>query len=186
LKGLFTVGRITRVILPGSLLRSVRLPRDLRRAIADAGLHPSQIILELTEHDPILNAADLLRVLDPFLEAGMQLSLDDVGVGFANMRLICELQPHFIKVDSFFIEGLSKSLVKQSVVQNFVNLTSDIGPKIVAEGVEQDEDALTAMRLGVGFLQEPLFGRPMGEPCLAPLPQGFWKTLQSTSQMRIL
>ena len=40
----------------------------------------------------------------------MQLSLDDVGAGFANMRLIRELQPHFIKVDRFFIEGLSKAL----------------------------------------------------------------------------
>jgi EAL domain-containing protein (putative c-di-GMP-specific phosphodiesterase class I) len=87
-------GKLFLNLLPGSLLRSARLPRDLRRAIADAGLHPSQIILELTEHDPIPNAADLLRVLDPFLEEGMQLSLDDVGAGFANLRLICELQPH--------------------------------------------------------------------------------------------
>ncbi len=79
--------------------------QDLRRAIADAGLHPSQVVLELTEHDPIPNGSALLRVLDPFFDEGMSLSIDDVGAGFANMRLICELQPHFLKSISSFSQA---------------------------------------------------------------------------------
>jgi hypothetical protein len=49
-----------------------------------------------------------------------------------------------------------------------------------------DNQEKPAARLGAGFLQGHLFGRPRGEPCLAPLLQGFWKTLQSTSRTEIL
>jgi EAL domain-containing protein (putative c-di-GMP-specific phosphodiesterase class I) len=104
-------------------------------------------------------------------------SLDDVGAGFASMRAICELQPHLIKVDRFFITGITDDILKRRVVQNFANLASDIGAKIVAEGIEQDEDAWTAMKLGVGFVQGHLFGRATETPSLMPLAEGFWDAL---------
>ncbi len=161
-------GKLFLNVLPSSLLRSIRLPRDLRRAIADAGLHPSQIVLELTEHDPIPNGSALLRVLDPFFDEGLSLSIDDVGAGFANMRLICELQPHFLKVDQFFLAGIRDSPVKQSALRQFIHFAGDIGAKIIVEGVECEADAEVALHLGVGFMQGHLFGRPTANPCFTP------------------
>ncbi len=105
------------------------------------------------------------------------LSLDDAGAGFASMRVICELQPHFIKVDRFFIAGIADSLVKRSVVQNFVNLASDIGAKLIAEGIEQEEDARTVAQMGIGLMQGHLFGRPRRKPNLGPWSGRFWDTL---------
>jgi len=166
-----------------SSLQALCLPlSNLRRAIAAVGLHPSQIILELTEHEPMPDTASLLRLLDPLFDEGMTLALDDVGAGFASMRAICELQPHVIKVDRFFITGLADNRVKRRVVQNFANLAADIGAKIVAEGVEQDEDAWTAMRLGIDFVQGHLFGRDAEKPHLVPLPEGYWGALQQATR----
>jgi EAL domain-containing protein (putative c-di-GMP-specific phosphodiesterase class I) len=79
-----------------------------------------------------MDPAALLRVL---AHSSMRtLSLNDVGAGFANMRTICELQPHFIKVDRFFIDGLAECLVKWTIVRNIVSFGSDTGAKVVAEG----------------------------------------------------
>ena len=168
---------------PGNLhlnLRAFPLPAPYRclnslpTHIATVGLHPSQITLELTEHDPIPNTSSLLRMLGPLFDEGMTLVLDDVGAGFARMRVICELQPHLIKDDRFFITGIVGNLVKQRVVHNFANLASDIGAKIIAEGAEHDEDAWTAMQLGVDFVQGHLFGKAREKPNVVPLAKGFW------------
>jgi EAL domain-containing protein (putative c-di-GMP-specific phosphodiesterase class I) len=167
-------GKLFLNLRPWSLLAPGFTISNLRRTIATVGLHPSQIILELTEHDPIPDTASLLRMLGPLFDEGMTLALDDVGAGFASMRVICELQPDLIKVDRFFITGIAGNCVKRRVVQNFANLASDIGAKIIAEGVEQDEDAWTAMQLGVDFVQGNLFGKATEKPNLVPLAKGFW------------
>jgi EAL domain-containing protein (putative c-di-GMP-specific phosphodiesterase class I) len=168
---------------PGKLFLNLRpwsLPapcftlNSLRRTIATVGLHPSQITLELTEHDPIPNTSSLLRMLGPLFDEGMTLALDDVGAGFASMRVICELQPHLIKDDRFFITRIVGNMVKQRVVHNFANLASDNGAKIIAEGAEHDEDAWTAMQLGVDFVQGHLFGKAREKPNVVPLAKGFW------------
>ncbi len=177
-------GKLFLNVRPSTLLHSTFAISDLRLAVEAVGLHPSQIILELTEHEPIPDAAALLRALDPLIDEGITLSLDDAGAGFANMRAICELQPHFIKVDRFFMDGIARSLVKRNVVQNFVNLASEIGAKVVAEGVERDEDAQTAVQLGIDLMQGYLFGKPAEEPNLAPLPGRFWGRLAISEFLR--
>ncbi len=173
-------GKLFLNLRPNTLLSSPSSLFHLQLAIENAGLHASQIILEFTEHEPIASPDLLLKAVDPLLDQGAMISLDDVGAGFAGMRLICELQPQLIKVDRFFITGITESLVKRGVVQNFVNLASDIGAKVVAEGVEQIEDAQTSIQLGITFMQGYLFGRPTAEPEFAPLPKGFWNSLQSS------
>jgi EAL domain-containing protein (putative c-di-GMP-specific phosphodiesterase class I) len=167
-------GKLFLNLRASSLQSSLRAVVNLRRAIDYACLHPSQIVLELTEHEPILDAPSLLRVLDPLFDEGMKLSLDDVGAGFANMRAICELQPHFIKVDRYFIRGIAESVVKRSAVQNFINMASDVGAMLVAEGVEQEEDALALVQMGARLMQGYLFGKPAAKPMLVPLHGRFW------------
>ncbi|MEI9978429.1 MAG: EAL domain-containing protein [Edaphobacter sp.] len=167
-------GKLFLNLRASSLHTAPQAVSNLRRAIDYACLHPSQIVLELTEHEPVLDAASLLRVLDPLFDDGMKLSLDDVGAGFANIRAICELQPHYIKVDRYFIRGVAESMVKRSAVQNFVNLASDVGAMLVAEGVEQEEDALALIQMGVRLMQGYLFGRPAERPMLVPLRGRFW------------
>jgi EAL domain-containing protein (putative c-di-GMP-specific phosphodiesterase class I) len=167
-------GKLFLNLRPWSLLAPCVTLNNLRRTIATVGLHPSQIILELTEHDPIPNTASLLRILGLLFDEGMTVALDDVGAGFASMRVICELQPHLIKVDRFFITGIAGNLAKPRVVHKFVNLASDIGAKIIAEGVEQGEDAWTAMQLGVDFGQGHLFGKATEKPNFVPLAKGSW------------
>jgi len=158
----------------GSILGSTSAISDLRIAIERVGLHPSQIVLELTEHEPIPDGTSMLRRLDPLFDEGLTLSLDDAGAGFANMKAICELQPHFIKLDRYFVEDVAESMVKRSVIQNFINLASDIGSQLVAEGVEREHDARMVAQMGIKLMQGYLFGGPTVKPNLAPLAGRFW------------
>ena len=104
-----------------------------------------------------MDADDLLCLLDPLIEEGMQLSLDDVGAGYANMRLICELKPHYIKADRFFVAGVAENPLKQSIVRNLINVASEMGATTIAEGIERQSDAETVIRLGIGMMQGHLF-----------------------------
>ena len=80
------------------------------------------------------------------------------------------------RADSIFAqEGWQTCvMVKRRVVQNFAILVSDIGAKIVAESVEQNEDTWTAMQLGVDFVPGHLFGKATEKPNLMPLAESFW------------
>ena len=115
-------GKLFLNLRPRSLLAPCFTLSNLQRVITTVGLHPSQIILDLTEHEPIPDTASLLRLLDPLFDEGTTLSLDDVGAGFASMRAICELHPHLIKIDRFFITGIADDMVKRRVVQNFAGI----------------------------------------------------------------
>jgi EAL domain-containing protein (putative c-di-GMP-specific phosphodiesterase class I) len=169
-------GKLFLNVRPSTLLTSARSIAHLQNAIDRGNLQSSQIIIELTEYEGISSSALLLNSIHPLLENGVTLSLDDVGTGFANMRILCELQPQVIKVDRYFISGIAESSVKRCVVQNLANLVLDIGGRIVAEGVEENEDAQVAAQLGIGLMQGHLFGRPNKKPDLAGLPQGFWSS----------
>jgi EAL domain-containing protein (putative c-di-GMP-specific phosphodiesterase class I) len=151
---------------PGKLFLNIRpstlfIPPDavqkLRAAIVQVGLHPSQVILELTEQEPVPDAAALRGLLDPLFDEGMELSLDDVGSGYANMRLLCELKPHFIKVDKFFVAEVAENPTKQSVIRSLVNIACEMGATTIAEGVERQNDAEMAIRLGIDMMQGHLF-----------------------------
>jgi EAL domain-containing protein (putative c-di-GMP-specific phosphodiesterase class I) len=174
-------GKLFLNVRPSTFLTSGWSISHLQRAIERGNLLPSQIIIEFTEHAEILSSAVLLKSIEPLLDQGITISLDDVGAGFANMRVICELQPQLIKVDRYFISGIAESTVKRSVVQNFASLASDIGARVVAECVEGNEDGQVAAQLGIDLMQGHLFGRPTRTPDLAALPQGFWTTFYQSN-----
>ncbi|ENO88760.1 EAL domain-containing protein [Thauera linaloolentis] len=160
--------------LPGKLFLNLSGPaiaafsetegRDLLRNVAEAGLTPGRLILELTEHERVEDAEALQSAFVALARHGVGLALDDFGDGRSSLRLWAQLKPRVVKVDKFFVHGIHNDRRKVEVLRSILNLSTAFGTAIVAEGVEEAEELSVLRDLGCHFGQGYLFGRPAERP----------------------
>jgi PAS domain S-box-containing protein len=117
------------------------------------------IVLEVTEHEVV---DDYGAVRDWIRAPGrnVRLAVDDAGVGAANFGHIIELRPDFVKLDISIVRCVNADLGRQALVAGMCHFSRTSGCRIVAEGIETEEEAETLRSLGVEFGQGYLFGRP--------------------------
>jgi EAL domain-containing protein (putative c-di-GMP-specific phosphodiesterase class I) len=152
-----------------------RLPRGLRLAVNLSptalvapgvagvlldGADTTALTVEITEHSPIEDYAPVLAALEPLRAAGIRLSIDDAGAGYASLRHILRLCPDTIKLDIALVSGVDTDPARQAMTAAMVAFAAETGARLVAEGVETpaERDALVAR--GVRYGQGHLFGRP--------------------------
>ena len=133
------------------------------------------VLVEVTEHAPIDDYAEIRRVLDKMRSLGVRLAVDDVGSGFASLRHIVELEPDVIKADISLVAGVEGSPKLRAVIAALVTLGREIGAKLVAEGIETPSQMAVLAGLGVDLGQGYLLGRP------GPLPPRLSQVLGSAA-----
>lgn len=131
-----------------------------------AGLHGASLVVEVTEHAVVTDYEPLQCAIDTLRGHGVRLAIDDAGAGFASLKHIVRLLPEFIKLDLFLVQGIHKDPVKRAVVAGMLGVASQIGGKVIAEGVETAEDLRVLFELGVEWAQGFYLGRP------GPIPSG--------------
>ncbi len=111
----------------------------LERIIAETGVQPSQIVIELSERDSLIVDSQLQKNLVRMGEIGMLLSIDDFGTGYSNLGHLLDLPAHSVKLDKRFIEKLPYDKKSAALVRAVITLASGLGMTAVAEGVEHEE-----------------------------------------------
>ena len=91
----------------------------------------------------------LKRILTYYNEKGFQYALDDVGEGFSTIDMLSSLQPHYMKLDIKYVQGVADDSNKQKVAQSFLNKAIEIGSIPLAEGVETREDFEWLKQIGL-------------------------------------
>ena len=129
--------------------------------LAETGLNPQQLDLELTEgimmHDIDAVANDLKQVM----KLGVRISIDDFGTGFSSLGYVKRFPAHRIKIDQSFIRNLCSDSNDMAIVKAIMTLGRSLGLKIVAEGVETLDQANLLLAEGCDEVQGYYFGRPM-------------------------
>jgi EAL domain-containing protein (putative c-di-GMP-specific phosphodiesterase class I) len=148
-----TTGYVAINFSPETLLNS-----RCRELLAD--LPAERVLIELSEHDPVEDYAALMELLAPLRAAGMRLAIDDVGAGFSSLRHIVLTSPDVIKLDRSIVAGASVDNVLKVLVSSLVTFGHGCGAKVVAEGIETLDDALSLRDAGVDYGQGWYFGRP--------------------------
>jgi EAL domain-containing protein (putative c-di-GMP-specific phosphodiesterase class I) len=128
-----------------------RLQANLRRL-------DRQVVLELTEHVPIADYAELRTAIEAL--GPVQIAVDDAGAGYASLRHILELRPAFAKLDISLVRGIDRDELRQAMAAGIQYYALRTGCRLVAEGVETLEEASSLRALGVDLGQGYLFGRP--------------------------
>jgi EAL domain-containing protein (putative c-di-GMP-specific phosphodiesterase class I) len=139
-------------ITPARLLDTDRLPALLARS-------PRPLVIELTEHEPIGNYAELLAAIDA-LGPGVEIAVDDAGSGYASLRHIQSLRPRTVKLDLQWVHALETDPAIHALVIGLVEFGRQLGCAIVGEGVETDAQHAALMSIGVAYGQGYRYGRP--------------------------
>lgn len=133
---------------------------DPRLAAMVQATDATRVVLEMTEHLPVLDYRPLIEALAGLRAKGVRLSVDDAGAGYASFAHIIELAPELIKLDRSLIAGIDTDPVRRALTKALVAFSHRSGSKVVAEGIETDEELATVTRLNVELAQGFHLGRP--------------------------
>ena len=131
------------------------------RALADTGLDPEALVVELTENMIMDDAESSLDKLARLKALGLALSIDDFGTGYSSLGYLQRFPIDQLKIDRSFVMGIRSALEPAPIVKAVVSLAHDLGLTVVAEGVETHHQLARLKALGCEEYQGYLFSRPV-------------------------
>jgi EAL domain-containing protein (putative c-di-GMP-specific phosphodiesterase class I) len=142
----------------------MRDPQFRDKALIDflekANVTPSRIVIEITEQEVIEKLEMFRETMAYFKGVGMAFAVDDVGAGYSGLDTIAKLRPQYLKIDMGLVRDVHVNTVNRAIVRSIIDLGHGIDAKVIAEGIEKDEEAQTLRALGVDFGQGYHLARP--------------------------
>ncbi len=137
------------------------LAAGIIKTLGKYNIRPDQINLEITETvaEDINSAMD--ENITTLIDRGVSFSMDDFGTGYSNLARIATLPVEIFKLDKSIVQSAFESETSYMVMLNYVKIIKGLGKKIVAEGVETEEQAKQIIRLGCDYIQGFFYARPM-------------------------
>lgn len=149
---------------PAALVSGILEQDAVHDVLRKHRLTRNRIIIEITESEPTLNFAPLIKAALRHRDAGFEIAMDDLGEGFSSLRLWSELRPHFVKVDKHFVLGIHQDPVKLQFVRSIQQIAENSASRVVAEGIETRADLMILLDLGIACGQGYFIGRPETQP----------------------
>ena len=115
--------------------------------LGSSGLDPSALIVEVTESAALDDGATR-RVLADLRSRGIKVAIDDFGTGYSSLSRVTHLPVDEVKIDRSFIGGLTEELGRAAAVSAIVTLSRVLGLRLVAEGVEDEDQRQALLDLG--------------------------------------
>jgi EAL domain-containing protein (putative c-di-GMP-specific phosphodiesterase class I)/GGDEF domain-containing protein len=145
------------------------LADDIAAALAQSGLAPDRLCLEITETTLMGDIEHALSVLVQLKSTGVRIAIDDFGTGYASLTYLKRLPVDVLKIDRSFVDGLPGDKVDAAIVLAVAGLADSLGIEVVAEGVEciQQQQALQAV--GVHRMQGWLYAKAMDQASVCRL-----------------
>lgn len=131
--------------------------------IKQFNLLPQNIVFEITERTAIKDFNSFKKAILHYRDQGFMVAIDDAGAGYSSLQSIAELKPDFIKIDRSLVSDIDKDMVKKSLMETFVTFADKINSKILAEGIETEEEMKVILDMGVTFGQGYFLAKP-GNP----------------------
>jgi EAL domain-containing protein (putative c-di-GMP-specific phosphodiesterase class I) len=122
--------------------------------------HEHPLYLEITESVPLSHFSFCHSVLREVRSKGIYLAVDDLGAGYSNLKYISDLAPEVVKIDRSLISNLAAEKRLQRLVTAIVRLCVDLGARVVAEGIETEQECVAARDTGAHYGQGYFFARP--------------------------
>src|SRR5690349_13766345 len=149
--------------LSGKQLSTPDIFGEVQRAIADSGIAPAQLKLEITETLLMNNLETATELLDRCRELGVKIALDDFGTGYSSLGYLRRLPVNTIKVDRSFVAPVTEDPDSGKILRAIAALGRSLGMNLVAEGIETREQAVAVHELGFDYGQGYLFSKAVPE-----------------------
>ena len=142
-------------------LRRPSFVADVRAALGEPGSDGGGADLEVTESLLMEDIEESIRKLRELRDAGLHIALDDFGTGFSSLSYLSKLPLDTLKIDRSFIRGITERADDTSIVSTIISLAQALRLKVVAEGVETEEQAQLLRLLRCDQAQGYLFSPPL-------------------------
>ncbi|MNB87774.1 Phytochrome-like protein cph2 [compost metagenome] len=133
----------------------------VQESLAESGLKPSCLELEITESIFMESFESIVNKLQFLKSQGIRIALDDFGTGYSSLSYLQQLPISTLKMDKTFIDSLSEKAYSQSFVQTIIQLGHNMGLEVVAEGVEEISQLDFLRKSGCDKVQGYLVSRPV-------------------------
>ena len=157
-------GKLFMNITPDVLMQPDHRPGITLARMAQMGLSPQQMVIELTEHHPTHDFELMRRAIQHYRDAGFEIALDDLGAGYSGLRLWSEISPDYVKVDRHFVHQAPEDKVKQDFLRFILNIAQSLGTRVIAEGVETAAELQLLEEMGYELVQGYYLARPSARP----------------------
>jgi EAL domain-containing protein (putative c-di-GMP-specific phosphodiesterase class I)/GGDEF domain-containing protein len=145
------------------------LVEDVTAALAESGLVPQRLCLELTESTLMRDIEHALDVLQRLKTIGVQVAIDDFGTGYASLVYLRRLPVDVLKIDRSFVAGMPGAITDTAIVRAVVGLAGSLGIDVIAEGVERLAQQEALQGIGVRRMQGWLYGKAMDQASVCRL-----------------
>lgn len=125
------------------------------------GIRPELVELEITESLFLENEKLCIEFIRNLRERGFPLAMDDFGTGYSSLNLLREIAFDVLKIDKSFLSAADATRRDMVLISNIVHMAKELGMKVVAEGVEMEEQANFLEQIGCDLAQGYLFSRPV-------------------------
>ena len=142
-------------------LIDLRLPNDLARLLTSWRLPPGSLELEITESTIMADHRRAMTILTRLNKMGVTLTVDDFGTGYSSLAYLQSLPVSSIKIDKSFVLSMAEDPGNATIVQSTIDLGHNLGLRVVAEGVENEETYNKLAALGCDYAQGYFLSRPL-------------------------
>ena len=132
---------------------------DMDRLLAQSGMVPADVVIEITERVAIVKHDDFQAALRAFKARGYRVAVDDMGAGYSSFQALASIEPDFLKFDVSLVRDIDRSSIKRGLLDSLRQLAVKIGARVIAEGVEREEERDTLLALGIELAQGFVFHR---------------------------
>jgi diguanylate cyclase (GGDEF)-like protein len=133
----------------------------LMQTVRDSQMHELSLTLEVTENIFIEDMHYIVPLLEQIRALGIQISMDDFGTGYSSLSMLRKLPIDELKIDKSFVDDMLQDEAAQKMVQNIIGIGKNFGMRLLAEGVETQEQKELLMRFGCDYFQGYYFSKPL-------------------------
>ena len=145
----------------GKLFSDESIVKDVRKIFSSSPIKLSQVVLEVTERDPIENFTEARQIIAALQGLGVRIAIDDVGTGHSGLSYMLKLGVDMIKIDKMFVDAIGTDRNSTTIVETLIDLAHNMRMDVVAEGVETFEQVIHLRELGVRSAQGYVFAPPL-------------------------
>ncbi|HET9716652.1 MAG TPA: EAL domain-containing protein [Pseudolabrys sp.] len=145
----------------GKLFTKRSVVKEVRKIFSNSPIKFTQVVLEVTERDPIENFTETRQTIAALQGLGVRIAIDDVGTGHSGLSYMLKLGVDIIKIDKMFVDAIGTDRNSTTIVETLVDLARNMRMDVIAEGVENFEQVMHLRTLGVRSAQGYVFAPPL-------------------------
>ena len=134
---------------------------DILRVVSDAGISPEDYMLEITESAYMENSDEIINKVKELRERGFKIEMDDFGSGYSSLNMILTMPIDVLKLDRDFVKNIHEEEKNYRLVEIVMQIAKLWDVKVVAEGVETEEQHELLKKVGVDIIQGFYYSKPV-------------------------